>query len=66
VAAVVLVGAISLWFVHSRYSGTRLEDDLEEGIIRKMAEEFKPTWMDRVTSLCIIIGAALLLIHLMW
>jgi hypothetical protein len=65
VAALVLGGAIGLRFVHRHYSGPTLEDDAEEAIIRKMMEDFRPTWIDRVTSLCIIVGLVLLLILLL-
>ena len=64
VAAAILAGVIGLWFMHRRYSGPTL-DDAEEAIIRKMMEDFKPTWVDRVTAICIIAGLFLLLILLL-
>ena len=63
--ALVLFGAIFVEMAHRQISGPRLEDDAEEAIIRQMMEEFKPTWMDRVTALCIIVGLVLLLIFLL-
>jgi hypothetical protein len=63
-AAVVLVGVISLWVMHRRFAGPSLEDDVKEAIIRKMIEDpaFNLTWAERVTWLCIIVGVVLLLI----
>ena len=56
VAAVVLAGVIGLWFVHRYYSGPTLEDDDEEALVRKMMEDFKPTWVDRATAICTLLG----------
>jgi hypothetical protein len=66
-AAVVLVGVISLWAMHRKFAGPNLEDDVEEAIIRKMMEDpaFNLTWVERVTWLCIIVGTVLLLVLLL-
>jgi hypothetical protein len=67
VAMLVLLGVISLWFVHRRISGPQWEDDLEEALIQKMMEEFesKATWVDRAMWLSIAIGLLLLLVLLL-
>ena len=66
-AAVVLVGVISLWAMHRKFAGPNLEDDVEELIIRKMMEDpaFNLTWVERVTWICIIVGTVLLLVLLL-
>ena len=66
-AAVVLLGIISVWTMHRRLAGTSLEDDPEVAIIQKMMEDpkFNLTWAERLTWLCITIGAVLLLILLL-
>lgn len=65
--ALVLLGAISLWFVHRRISGSQWEDDIEEALIRKMMEEFESniTWADRVMWLCVAVALVLLLVLLL-
>jgi hypothetical protein len=67
VASLVLLGVISLWFVHRRISGPQWDDDLEEALIQKMMEEFesKATWVDRAMWFSIAIGLLLLLILLL-
>jgi len=66
-AACFLVGAISLGALHSRFAGPTLEDDPEEAILREMMGDsaFNPTWIERVTMLCIIVGVMLLFIRLL-
>jgi hypothetical protein len=53
VAALVLLGVISLWLIHRRISGLQWDDDLAEALIRKMMEEFETnlTWADSVMVL---------------
>ena len=67
VAAVVLLGIISMWTMHRRLAGTSLEDDPEVAIIQKMMEDpkFNLTWTERLTWLGITSGAVLLLILLL-
>lgn len=67
VAALVLLGVISLWFIHRRISGPQWDDDVEEALIRKMMEEFesKLSWADRVMWFCIVLGLVLLLVLLL-
>ena len=66
-AAVVLLGIISMWTMHRRLAGTSLEDDPDVAIIQNMMEDpkFNLTWTERLTWLCITIGAVLLLILLL-
>lgn len=61
-ATVVVGGAVGLYFLHRRYSGPTLDDDVELIILEQMIADFHPTWMDRVTTICIIFGLVLLLI----
>lgn len=67
VAALVLLGVISLWFIHRRISGPQWDDDVEEALIRKMMEEFESnlTWADRVMWFCVVVGLVLLLVLLL-
>jgi hypothetical protein len=67
VAALVLLGVISLWFIHRRISGPQWDDDLEEALIRKMMEEFESnlTLADRIMWFCIVVGLMLLLVLLL-
>ena len=67
VAALVLLGVISLWFIHRRISGPQWDDDVEEALIRKMMEESESnlTWAHRVMWFCIVVGLVLLLVLLL-
>jgi len=65
-AAVVLIGSIGLYFFHRRYSVPTLEDDAELAIVKKIVEDFKPTWVDRLIALGIIVEFVLLVILLLW
>jgi hypothetical protein len=66
-AAVVLLGIISMWTMHCRLAGTSLEDDPEVAIMQKRMEDpkFNLTCTERLTWLGITIGAVLLLILLL-
>ena len=66
-AACFLVGAISLGAMHRKFAGPTLEDDPEETIFREMMGDsaFDPTWIERVTMLCITVGVILSFIRLL-
>ena len=64
-ATVFLVGVVGLYFVHRKYSGPTFAEDAESAIIEKMMADYKPTWVDRATALCIIVGFVLFLILLL-
>jgi hypothetical protein len=66
--SVPLVEVVVLWEVHRRISGPRLkaEEDAQATFIEEAIghSRSKPTWVDRVTLLCIVVSVVLLLILL--
>ena len=64
-ATVFLVGVVGSHFVHRKYSGPTLAEDAELAIIEKMMADYKPTWVDRATAICFIVGFVLFLILLL-
>lgn len=66
-AALVFLGALVLWAGHRKISGPHWEGDTENELIENLAEDmaFNFNWKDRVTWLCFVSGAILLLILLL-
>jgi hypothetical protein len=64
-ATAVLAGAVGLYFVHRKYSGAAPGEDPELVLIEKVLADFRPTWVDRVSALCILVGLVLLFV-LLW
>ena len=64
-ATVAVGGAVGLYLLHRRYSGPTPDDDVELILIDQLLADFHPTWMERITALCIIFGLVLLLILLL-
>jgi hypothetical protein len=67
VAALVILGGVTVEVIHRKISGPQPDDDIEEEQLRNFIGEMDAniTWVDRVTWLCIAVGVVMLFVLLL-